>query len=423
MPITRRNLLHGIAAGAVIAAGARPVAAIAASGMPQPFRGAPGSAPTLLNRNENGYGPSEKIKAIIREAASVSSRYPRGDYDVLRNTLADLHKVKPEQIVLGVGSSEILRMAGAAYLGPNKKLLVPNPTYPSLVNYAEANGVPVVKVPLTRTSEHDTDAMLAKADSATGLVYLCNPNNPTGTLTPRKTLEVLISKLPAGVIIVIDEAYHHYVSATAAYRSFLDFPLDEPRIIVARTFSKIYGLAGLRIGYSVSSREVATRLSALRLQNGVTILSVKAAIAALEDRTPTSCSSIPSVPSAKSFRISKRTTFLWPHPFPPWTNTSASLSALPPKCRNSGAYGTSCPQAKWPCKGAVRQVGAHPVPRQASLYIQCGEGRREAASETAGIPLVVMELREENAGGGKFLDSCRGATWWGSLPATGAPLP
>src|SRR5712691_1573535 len=283
MPITRRNLLHGIAAGAVIAAGARPVAAIAASGMPQPFRGAPGSAPTLLNRNENGYGPSEKIKAIIREAASVSSRYPRGDYDVLRNTLADLHKVKPEQIVLGVGSSEILRMAGAAYLGPNKKLLVPNPTYPSLVNYAEANGVPVVKVPLTRTSEHDTDAMLAKADSATGLVYLCNPNNPTGTLTPRKTLEVLISKLPAGVIIVIDEAYHHYVSATAAYRSFLDFPLDEPRIIVARTFSKIYGLAGLRIGYSVSSREVATRLSALRLQNGVTILSVKAAIAALED--------------------------------------------------------------------------------------------------------------------------------------------
>jgi len=283
MPITRRNLLHGIAAGAVIAAGARPVAAIAASGMPQPFRGAPGSAPTLLNRNENGYGPSEKIKAIIREAASVSSRYPRGDYDVLRNTLADLHKVKPEQIVLGVGSSEILRMAGAAYLGPNKKLLVPNPTYPSLVNYAEANGVPVVKVPLTRTSEHDTDAMLAKADSATGLVYLCNPNNPTGTLTPRKTLEVLISKLPAGVIIVIDEAYHHYVSATAAYRSFQDFPLDEPRIIVARTFSKIYGLAGLRIGYSVSSREVATRLSALRLQNGVTILSVKAAIAALED--------------------------------------------------------------------------------------------------------------------------------------------
>jgi histidinol-phosphate aminotransferase len=125
--------------------------------------------------------------------------------------------------------------------------------------------------------------MLAKVDSTTALVYLCNPNNPTGTLTPRKNLESLISKLPAEIMILVDEAYHHYVSATAAYRSFLDFPLGDPRIIVARTFSKIYGLAGLRIGYSVSSKEVAARLSALRLQNGVTTISVKAATAALED--------------------------------------------------------------------------------------------------------------------------------------------
>jgi histidinol-phosphate aminotransferase len=283
MPITRRNLLQGIAAGTVVAAGARPVAAFAAGALPHPLPNPLAPGPTLLNRNENPYGPSEKVLAVIREAASVSSRYPRSEYDVLRNMLADLHKVKPEQVVLGAGSSEILRMAGAAYLGPNKKLLVPDPTYPFLGNYAEANGVPVVKTPLTRTSEHDTEAMLAKVDSTTGLVYLCNPNNPTGTLTPRKNLESLISKLPAEVMILVDEAYHHYVSATVAYRSFLDFPLDDPRIIVARTFSKIYGLAGLRIGYSVSSGEVAARLSALRLQNGVTTLSVKAAIAALED--------------------------------------------------------------------------------------------------------------------------------------------
>jgi histidinol-phosphate aminotransferase len=283
MPITRRNLLHGIAAGAVVATGARPLAVLAAGALPQPLPNPLAPGPTLLNRNENPYGPSEKVLAVIREAASVSSRYPRSEYDVLRNMLAGLHKVKPEQIVLGVGSSEILRMAGAAYLGPNEKLLVPDPTYPSLANYAEANGVPVVKIPLTRTSEHDTEVMLAKVDSTTALVYLCNPNNPTGTLTPRKNLESLISKLPAEVMILVDEAYHHYVSATAAYRSFLDFPLGDPRIIVARTFSKIYGLAGLRIGYSVSSKEVAARLSALRLQNGVTTISVKAATAALED--------------------------------------------------------------------------------------------------------------------------------------------
>jgi histidinol-phosphate aminotransferase len=98
-----------------------------------------------------------------------------------------------------------------------------------------------------------------------------------------RSQESLISKLPANVMILIDEAYHHFVSDTAAYRSFLEHPLDDPRIIVARTFSKIYGLAGLRVGYSVSSKEAAARLSALRLQNGVTIVSVKAAIAALDD--------------------------------------------------------------------------------------------------------------------------------------------
>ena len=96
-------------------------------------------------------------------------------------------------------------------------------------------------------------------------------------------VESFIGKLPADVMILIDEAYHHFVSTTSSYRSFLDYPLDDPRVIVARTFSKIYGLAGLRIGYSVSSREVASHLSALRLPDGVTIVSVKAAIAALED--------------------------------------------------------------------------------------------------------------------------------------------
>lgn len=283
MPIKRRNLLQGIAAGTAIAAGMRPVAVFAGAELPLPLPGVPPLGPTLLNRNENAYGPSEKVLAVIREAATSSSRYPRGEYDALRAMLAELHKVKPEQIVLGVGSSEILRLTGAAFLGPNKKLMVPDPTYPALGNYAEANGVPIVKIPLTRTSEHDTDAMIAKADSSIGLVYICNPNNPTGSLTPRKNLEFLISKLPSEAMILIDEAYHHYVSATAAYRAFLDVPLDDPRIIVARTFSKIYGLAGLRIGYSVSSKQVAARLSALRLQNGVAILSVKAAIAALED--------------------------------------------------------------------------------------------------------------------------------------------
>jgi histidinol-phosphate aminotransferase len=98
---------------------------------------------------------------------------------------------------LGFGSSEILRMCGAAFLGPTRKLLVADPTYPSLAAYAAANGIEVRKIPLTRTHEHDSELMLAGADSSTGLVYICNPKNPTGTLTPRKNLESIIDSSPA----------------------------------------------------------------------------------------------------------------------------------------------------------------------------------------------------------------------------------
>jgi histidinol-phosphate aminotransferase len=280
MAFTRRNLLHGLAAGAVFAAGTRPLRVLATQ---KNQTDAATSAAVLLDRNENAYGPSEEVLSVIREAAPLSNRYPRDEYEVLRKRLALLHKVDLNQIVLGAGSSEVLRAAAAAFIGPNKKLLVPHPTYPDLAGYAVAKGIPVVRVPLTRTQEHDTDAMLAKADSATGLVYICNPNNPTGTLTPRKKIEALMGKLPSTVMIVVDEAYHHYVSATAAYRSFLDQPLGDPRILVTRTFSKIYGLAGSRVGYSVSSRDVAARLSPFCLQNGVTLVSAKAAAAALQD--------------------------------------------------------------------------------------------------------------------------------------------
>jgi len=228
--------------------------------------------------------------------------------------------------------------------------------------------------------EHDTDAMLARADSSTGLVYICNPNNPTGTLTLRKSIESFISKLPADVMILIDEAYHHFVSATSSYRSFLDYPLDDPRVVVARTFSKIYGLAGLRLGYSVSS-EAASSLSALRLQNGVTIVSAKAAITALEDsayvrmaakrnaddrqefmnqvnarmlRAIDSHANFvllnPLRPSVRSFSISGKTTFTSHRRFPRWRDTSAFHSALPPKCANSGASGISCPPLTRRCK-------------------------------------------------------------------------
>jgi histidinol-phosphate aminotransferase len=237
----------------------------------------------LLDRNENAYGPSEKVLAVMREACSGGGRYPRSEYDLLLNKIAAFHAVKAEQIVLGCGSSEILRLAAVLFLGFGKKLVQASPTFPVLGRFARKTGVEVGDVALNKMYQHDLDAMLTRANASAGLVYICNPNNPTGTLTPRKDIENFLRKLPVKTIVLIDEAYHHYVAGTSSYVSFLDHPIDDPRVIVSRTFSNIYGLAGMRIGYAVTSQEIARNLSANRMQFCVSAVSAKAAAAALDD--------------------------------------------------------------------------------------------------------------------------------------------
>jgi histidinol-phosphate aminotransferase len=295
MSISRRKLLRNLGAGAIFGA-----AAPALRGLPlapatetalwgnsalagEPAGGAGGAAPILLYRNENPYGPSEKVLAVLRESAASSNRYPRTEYDTLTDKLAALHQVKREQIVLGCGSGEILCMAAFAFLKPGKKLVQAAPTFPALGKLAEAAGVEVADVPLNKRYEHDLSVMLDRARSSTGLVYIVNPNNPTGTITPRKDIEAFISRLPSGVIVLIDEAYHHFASPSASYESFLDRPIGDPRVIVSRTFSKIYGLAGMRIGYAVATPEIARRFDAAFPRWSVSVVSARAASAALDD--------------------------------------------------------------------------------------------------------------------------------------------
>jgi histidinol-phosphate aminotransferase len=283
MRISRRNLLGGMAASAVAGAAFRATSNFAFA-KSLSAAGAISAAETIfLSRNENAYGPSPKVLAAMQEALAGSNRYPRTEYDSLVNKISALHQVRPEQIVLGCGSSEILCMVGAATLGPGRKLVQASPTYPVLSEFARSIGVEVINVPLNKMYEHDLDRMLARSDSSTGLVYICNPNNPTGTLTPRKDIESFIHKLPAKTLVIVDEAYHHFVAGTSSYASFLDHPIDDNRVIVARTFSKIHGLAGMRIGYIVAPAEIARRLSTEPLRLGVSVVSAKAAAAALED--------------------------------------------------------------------------------------------------------------------------------------------
>jgi len=295
MYISRRNLLRNLGTGAIVGAAAPalrswPIApatevALWGNSLPvsRPAGGATAADPILLYRNENPYGPSEKVLGVLRESAASGNRYPRTEYDTLTDKLAALHQVKREQIVLGCGFGEILCMAAAAFLGPGKKLVQGAPTFPALGKLAQSAGSAVADVPLNKRYEHDLSVMLDRARSTSGLVYIVNPNNPTGTITPRKEIEALLGKLPSNVTVLIDEAYHHFASPSASYESFLDRPIGHPRVIVSRTFSKVYGLAGMRIGYAVATPEIAKRLSTGFPSWSVSVVSARAACAALDD--------------------------------------------------------------------------------------------------------------------------------------------
>jgi histidinol-phosphate aminotransferase len=282
--VSRRSLLRRLGTSAVVGAAGPSLGGLSLAEGPQPTgRASPLSRPILLNRNENAYGPSEKVITVLRDVSLLSNRYPRTEYDSLLTKIAAFHGVKPEQVALGCGSSEILRMAAVAFLASDKKLIQASPTYPLLGRVAQSAGVEVVDVRINKVYEHDLGAMLARASDSTGLVYICNPNNPTGTLTPRKDIETFIRRLPASTTVLIDEAYHHFISPNSNYSSFLDHPFDDPRVVVGRTFSKVYGLAGMRVGYAVAAPDLVRRISAGRLQLGISVISARAADAALDD--------------------------------------------------------------------------------------------------------------------------------------------
>ena len=248
---------------------------------PLPLDESPG--PIRLNSNENAYGPSGKAVAALRDALRNVNRYPDSNYDALVEQIAHLHRVKREQVLLGCGSTEILRMAAAAFLRPGKRLIQASPTFEAMEHYTQTARAEVVSVRLTPQFAHDLEAMSQHLDENATLVYICNPNNPTGTLTPRPDLEVFVKRLPANTHILIDEAYHHYAGEFARYQSFIDRPLDDERVIVTRTFSQVYGLAGLRLGYAVGAPKILQLMRAYATEQSVNGVVASAAMAALED--------------------------------------------------------------------------------------------------------------------------------------------
>jgi histidinol-phosphate aminotransferase len=257
-------------------------------GLPLPIRPPVDAGYVYLDRTDSSYGPSERVRTVLESSSALRiNQYPRDQYDALRGQVAALHSLESLNILLGCGSSEILQMAAMTLAaGATKKVLIQAlPTCSVIRTYAQAVGTKVIGIPLTKTYSHDLGQMLNRAESehAGGVIYICNPNNPTGTLTDRTELQNFIAKLPPRFLIVIDEAYSHFVSPHTAYSSFLDKPSNDPRVIVCRTFSKVYGLAGMRIGYAVGHPETLKLLAATQLRYGIANPSALAAIEAAKD--------------------------------------------------------------------------------------------------------------------------------------------
>ena len=233
-----------------------------------------------LSANENPYGPSAAALEAMRLAFTQAWRYPDEAQDALIETLAKLHSVSRDQVLLGDGSSEILKLAAASFTGPSRTLVMASPTFEAIGNYARTAGAEVVTVPLDNAFGHDVAKMGSVAGA--GLIYICNPNNPTGSITPRASVRALLSSAPASAAILVDEAYHHY-AASSDYESVIPMIGSRPNLIVARTFSKIYGMAGLRCGYAIGSRETIRTLGTQQAWDSMNVIALAAAQASLND--------------------------------------------------------------------------------------------------------------------------------------------
>ncbi len=235
-----------------------------------------------LNANEGPYGPSPAALAAMTRAQEVSARYPGDLEEELRAVLATQHGVTPEQILLGCGSGEILRMADMAFLGPDRVAVAAEPTFEAVLAYAGVAHGEVVKVPLDAGFRHDLPRMAAACGAHAGLVYLCNPNNPTGTVVTVAELAAFLRLVPATVNVLLDEAYLHFVERSDV-RSGLELLREHANLIVVRTFSKIYGLAGMRLGYAVGAAPRIAELKRHATANNANAAVLAAALASLAD--------------------------------------------------------------------------------------------------------------------------------------------
>jgi histidinol-phosphate aminotransferase len=232
----------------------------------------------IINANENPLGPSQAAIDAITKIAPLGGRYDRLDeQDKFIATYAAQHGLKPEMVAVFAGSSEPLHYTVLALTSPTKSFVTADPSYESPMLAAGFSGATIHKVPLTATYAHDVKAMVA-ADPNAGVIYICNPNNPTGTITPRADILWALENKPAGSILLVDEAYIHLSDE----QDVLDQVAAGKDLIVLRTFSKIYGMAGIRCGVALGRPDLLAKMATYG-QNSMPVTALAAANASLAD--------------------------------------------------------------------------------------------------------------------------------------------
>jgi histidinol-phosphate aminotransferase len=261
--LSRRGFVGGLAAavgGLAVEPGGTLAAVSPATRRPL-TQGDPYDALAKLGNNENPWGPSPAVLEAMTRAFKYANRYGYPDGDIAE-AIAAHHGVSTSHILMGAGSGEILDVVGATFLRGEKKVVGVEPTYGSVYSHATSIRADAIRIPLLEDHRQDIPAMIAatrRHHRDVGFIFLCNPNNPTGRIVTKQEVEQLLDGIPEDVPVLVDEAYHGYVE-DPEYATSVPYVLEGRPVIVARTFSKIYGMAGMRLGYAVATEELIRRM-------------------------------------------------------------------------------------------------------------------------------------------------------------------
>lgn len=235
-----------------------------------------------LASNENPLGPSPKAIEAIREAAASVNLYPDGSCFSLSRALAQKLSVNTDQLIFGTGSEQLIFYLCAAYVNEGDEVIIADPSFSMYINGTQIVGGKIIPIPVDAQLRSDLPSILNAINERTRMIFICNPNNPTGTIVTKSELDAFMAEVPEDVLVILDEAYCEYVENE--YRvDGLDYLRAGRNVVVLRTFSKAYGLAGLRIGYGITTPAVVDSVSKVRGAFNINALAQKAALAALED--------------------------------------------------------------------------------------------------------------------------------------------